>query len=70
LPASSQPLFTTTHKATTNAALSLRAHATKNDKTVIEVKGRFASKARATGLRWLLRLRVRNQVRAGKPIIQ
>jgi hypothetical protein len=30
---------------------------TKKDKTVVKVKDRLASKARATGSRWLLRLR-------------
>jgi hypothetical protein len=61
---------TTTHKTTTNAAPSLRAHVTKKDKTVAEGKAAFSSEARVPGLRQLLRLRVRNQVRAGKPMIQ
>jgi hypothetical protein len=55
---------------TTNAAPSWKAHVTKKDKTVVEGKAAFLSKARVPGLRQLLRLRVRNQVRAGKPIIQ
>jgi hypothetical protein len=42
---------TTTHKTTTNAAPSLRAHVTKKDKTVVEGKAAFSSKARVPGLR-------------------
>jgi hypothetical protein len=57
--------LTTTHKTTT--APSLRAHATKKDKTVVESKAASSSKARAAGLKRLLRLRVRNQLRAGSP---